>query len=687
MTLSGLLTGTTYYLKAYSINTLGVSYGQEVVFTTIQQLYGPTVVTTPVTAFSTTTITCGGNVLSDGGEPVTERGVCWGSSANPSIEGNHTSNGTGTGIFSISITGLTQNTSYHIRAYATNYISTNYGADIVQKTASPPPPNVCPGTPSVTYAGKTYATVRIGDQCWLRSNLDIGTMISQYSDQQDNGVIERYCINNNYTNCTTYGGLYQWGEAVQYRNGAGNNTSWNPVPAGHTQGICPDGWHIPTFGEWAQLSEFLGFDTIAGGRLKEAGSTHWHYGNEESTNYSLFTALPGGYRDPNGWFYTWADLAVFVSATEETPVNTWNRELETDSRHFYIQSSPKKNGMSVRCLKDTIEPSWPAVTTLTVSGIGIDSANGGGDVSSDGGAAVTDRGICWATTLYPTVADTHTSEGTGTGTFTLPISGLSPLTTYFIRAYATNAAGTSYGNQRAFITGNTPGGGPCPGIPTVDYGGITYHTVQIGNQCWMQENINLGTMIDGTLEQKNNGMVEKFCYDDLESNCSEYGGLYQWAEAMQYLNGASNTSDWNPVPTGPVRGICPAGWHIPTNDEWCTLVQTLEPGFNCIDSLWWYGDLASAYLREAGTGHWNYPNYYADNSSGFSARAGGLVSTTQLEPSNFHFLGEEAYFFTSSTSDVSPQYAKFWSMNYISLEMFHGFTYRPEGSSIRCIKD
>ena len=110
---------------------------------------------------------------------------------------------------------------------------------------------------------------------------------------------------------------------------------------------------------------------------------------------------------------------------------------------------------------------------------------------------------------------------------------------------------------------------------SVTYNGKTYNAVFIGLQCWMDENLNTGTMIDGTADQTNNSIVEKYCYSNLGSNCDIYGGMYQWAEAVQYLNGATNTASWNPVPTGPVQGICPAGWHVPSDDEWTTLTTYL----------------------------------------------------------------------------------------------------------------
>src|SRR5665647_231898 len=112
--------------------------------------------------------------------------------------------------------------------------------------------NPCPGTPTVTYSGKTYNTVQIGNQCWLKENLDVGTMIDSLANPGNNGIIEKYCYGNNPANCTTYGGLYQWNEAMQYVTTAG------------AKGICPTGWHIPDTSEF----QILGTTVNNGNELK-----------------------------------------------------------------------------------------------------------------------------------------------------------------------------------------------------------------------------------------------------------------------------------------------------------------------------------------------------------------------------------------------------------------------------------
>ena len=130
--------------------------------------------------------------------------------------------------------------------------------------------------------------------------------------------------------------------------------------------------------------------------------------------------------------------------------------------------------------------------------------------------------------------------------------------------------------------------------------GKMYNTVQIGTQCWMAQNLNIGIRINGSQDQTNNQIIEKYCYNDLESNCDVYGGLYQWNEAMQYSTNAGT------------KGICPTGWHLPTDGEWTTLTTYLGGA-----------SVAGGKMKETGTVHWLTPNMGATNNSGFTALPGG----------------------------------------------------------------
>ncbi len=202
----------------------------------------------------------------------------------------------------------------------------------------------CPGIPTVSYAGKTYNTVQIGDQCWLKENLNVGTMIvsnSENDNQTDNSIIEKYCQNNDETDCETYGGLYQWDEAMQY------------VTTDGTQGICPDSWHIPTYAEYKTLTEVVGnrisSNEFSGGNaLKAIGQGN---GDGNGTNISGFSALLSGRRYGNGSLDGLGYYAYFWSSTINSGY-AHRMFLFHDLDDVIFNHDFKNYGFSVRCLKN-----------------------------------------------------------------------------------------------------------------------------------------------------------------------------------------------------------------------------------------------------------------------------------------------------------------------------------------------
>lgn len=220
-------------------------------------------------------------------------------------------------------------------------------------------------------------------------------------------------------------------------------------------------------------------------------------------------------------------------------------------------------------------------------------------------------------------------------------------------------------------------GTPCAGFPTVLYEGQTYNTVQIGDQCWFRENLNVGSNINSTqggFQQQDNGTIEKYCYNNDEANCDVYGGLYEWPEAMQYvtLEGA--------------QGICPAGWHIPTDNEWKILEGTVDSQYGVGDPEWDDEDLrgfdAGGNLKEAGTSHWTLPNAGATNSSGFTGLPGGLRT---YYIGSFEALGFYGCFWSSSQFDFGSAWYR--SPHYYYPGVYQYCTNKDYGYSIRCLKD
>jgi uncharacterized protein (TIGR02145 family) len=203
----------------------------------------------------------------------------------------------------------------------------------------------------------------------------------------------------------------------------------------------------------------------------------------------------------------------------------------------------------------------------------------------------------------------------------------------------------------------------------VSYAGESYPTIQIGTQCWFAKNLNVGTMIQGANDQTNNSTLEKYCYNNDTANCAIYGGLYQWAEAVQYQNGASNSTSPNPAFTGNVRGICPTGWHMPSDAEWGTL-ETFLGG----------SSVAGGALKST-SGFWRLPNAGATNSSGFSALPGGGRDTNGA----FYYIRNLTHFWSSSESSTTLAFNRFLFFNDSNIYRYNDD--KSLGFSARCTQD
>jgi len=192
------------------------------------------------------------------------------------------------------------------------------------------------GASKVNYGGKYYNTVLIGDQCWLKENLDVGTKINHGTLPQNNVTIEKYCHSDLQVNCDIYGGLYEWNEAMKY------------VITEGTQGICPTGWHIPTYVEFQTLDAAVNGD---GNSLKAIGQG---IGGGVGTNLSGFSALLAGGHSPNLSYGDLGFIGYFWSSTEYDPTPDWAQYMHMYNYDSLIRYSVdvKVDAMSVRCIKD-----------------------------------------------------------------------------------------------------------------------------------------------------------------------------------------------------------------------------------------------------------------------------------------------------------------------------------------------
>ncbi len=298
----------------------------------------------------------------------------------------------------------------------------------------------------------------------------------------------------------------------------------------------------------------------------------------------------------------------------------------------------------------------PSVSTNSMSNISSGSADAFGEITDLGGDSIISYGHCWSKYPNPTIHFEFIDLGSTntTGTFTSNLNSLELSTTYYVKAYAENSEGVSYGEETSFTTETSAGNSPCGGVPLITYGGQVYNTIMIGNQCWLKENLNIGTMIASDIAQTNNGTIEKYClYNDV-ARCNVYGGLYQWNEIMQYIT------------TEGVQGICPTGWHIPTDTEWTTLESNVVGG----------GD-----IKEEGLEHWFAPNTGATDGSGFTALPGGCIGLNWGSVANYR---DEGRFWSSSQIDALDALLRRVKYDITAIQRYDWR--KAYGFSVRCIK-
>lgn len=306
----------------------------------------------------------------------------------------------------------------------------------------------------------------------------------------------------------------------------------------------------------------------------------------------------------------------------------------------------------------------PVLTTTAASAITLSTAQSGGYIISDGGSTVTARGVCWSTSQAPTVADSRTTDGTGIGSFTSYISGLTGNTRYYTRAYATNSTGIGYGDTISFITHDF-------GTVT-DIDGNVYQTVKIGNQRWMAANLKVTHYRNGDEIPNVSGSTAwaglaagAYCdYGNDANNVSVYGRFYNWF--------AVNDS----------RSIAPEGWHVASDDEWKQMEIYLGMSQAAADSFpAWRGDDQGGKLKEIGTTHWNNPNAGATNETGLTGLPGGSRGNDGF----FGYLRQYAHYWCSTESNVANAWSR--SLGYDQSAVGRYVYDKQGGFSVLCVKD
>jgi uncharacterized protein (TIGR02145 family) len=292
----------------------------------------PALSTSQISDITSSSLVCGGNIISDGGTVITARGVCWSTHPVPTINDDIITDGTGTGSFSGLIAGLESGRDYYFRAFATNSSGTAYGNAIVFIT------------PLGDIDGNIYNTVIIGNSAWMSENLKT----TRYND---NTRIPNITENGDWSSLSTPAYCWYNNDAATGKDKYGAIYNWYAVNTGK---LCPAGWHVPSEADWTALTDCLGGDSIAGGKLKEVGTLHWKSPNAGASNDFGFSALPGGYRTglTAGSFRAFGYIGWWWASTESDVIWARSRTIAFDVGEIAKGQGYKRNGYSIRCVKD-----------------------------------------------------------------------------------------------------------------------------------------------------------------------------------------------------------------------------------------------------------------------------------------------------------------------------------------------
>ncbi len=615
-TMTGLTPGTLYYVRSYATNSVGTNYGVQTSFTTLNT---PTITATAsATSITSSTATSGGTITADGGASVTSRGVVYGISAGAATF--NVSIGTGTGTYTISLTGLLPATTYYVRSFATNSVGTVYGTETNFTTiAVEPTVSATSAAASITgssaISGGTIssnggATVTVSGIVWSTTSTPTISLLTKTT----NGA-----VTGTYTSSIT--GLAP--ATLYYVRAYATNsigTAYGPERNFTTLAISP------TISATASATSITSSSASVGGTITSDGG-------------AAVTA--------RGVVYGTSAGAATFNVTTGTGTGTYTSSLTglTPATTYYVRSFATNSVGTVYGTETsfTTIAIAPTLTTTAASSITKYAASAGGTITSNGGSVITASGICWSTTATPTTSNSKTTDGTTSGTFTSSLTGLTAGTTYYVRAYATNAIGTSYGANESFTTSSTP---------------ITQTTVLIGTQRWTDKNLNVSTY--------RNGEAITYAANATEWNTATNAGIGAWAYYdFNESNGLIFGKLYNWYAVNDTRSLAPSGYHIPTKAEFNTLASNSGSALKAASSEW-----------GASMG---------SNTTGFAGLPGGNNNITSSN--RFEDKGTSGWFWTSEYDLANPLKAYFRLLHTSAGLVDVGSYLKTYGMSVRLVKD
>lgn len=604
-----------------------------------KEISKPAVATADVTNITTNSLTSGGTILETGGVEITAGGVCYGLNPNPDISDLHTSEEITSVSFASNVKGLSPNTLYHIRSYATNAAGTSYGDELTAVTT----PIVIPSVVTVDITSVTLTTAVTGGNITADGNDSITAR----------GVCWAITQNPEITNSATADGSgkgsfvsnlteLQPGKTYYLRAYATNSAG---TGYGNEISFATNSPSLPSLITTSVSSISLTTAASGGNVLSDGGATITSRGVCWSPTVNP-TILNSKTNNGTGTGFFNSNLSALLPGTIY------------HVRAYATNSTGTAYGNDIPFT--TIAVVLPVITTGTVSSINLTTAVSGGTISSDGGGPISAKGVCWSVSVNPTTADFITTNGSGSNDFTSNLSGLLTGTTYYVRAYATNSAGTTYGNQVSFNT------------KIDDVEGNTYSTVTIGTQVWMAENLRTATFNNHSpitnITANTTWTVMStpaYCwYNNDVTNKATYGALYNWYT----------------VESGK---LCPLGWHVPTDREFqdLELYLGMSPGTASGEvGAWdWRGTNQGTQMKS--TSGWSTGN--GTNTSRFSALPGGYRYGLS---GVFNDLGNLTYWWSSSNLG-DPVNATYRRLDGSNNGVFRGAVIKEGGKYVRCMKN
>lgn len=641
---TGLASGTTYFIKAYAVNELGTAYSTQATFATLA--LAPVLTTTELVVGASGSMTSGGNITKDGGSPVTARGVCWSTTENPTITNTKTTDGDGVGVFTSTVTGLLPGTVYYIRAYATNSIGTGYGTQVTTSTKA-----ILPVITTTEMSAITITAAKSGGNITSDGGSPITARGVCWATVQNPTIANSKTIADAAISGSFTAGLAGLTPNITYFVRA---YATNLLGTAYGEQVS-----FVTLLQYPYLTASV-LSGITANSVISGGTITYDWGADITARGICWGTSPNP-TTANSKTMDGAGKGSFTSAVTGLMGNTT----------YYIRAYATNSagtGYSSQVGFTTLPVVAPTITTTALSELGYSSCTGGGTITNDGGSIISARGVCWGTSQNPTTANFKTSDGTGTGVFTSDIADLNANTMYYVRAYATNSTGTTYGAERMVILYPN-----VAGLTVTDIDANVYHTVKIGTQIWMVESLRATKFNDGTAipnvgaNTAWSGLATPgYCwYNNDAANKSTYSALYNW----QAVNSGK---------------LCPTGWHVPTDAEWTLLTDYLtSKGYG------YMGTGSNIAKSMAATSGWNSSSIAgnvgndptSNNNSLFAALPGG----NRNGDGTFSKMGSYSLFWSSTEQDSGS--ALFRSLYYGSAKVDRAPLFKGNGLSVRCIKD